>query len=218
MGMWFNKKEGNKETNLPQLPELPRLPELPSFSNISEEIPANSELPEAPEIKDELPSLPMLPSSKIGEKMGEEVIKSEISKEKLKPYTREVSSGHFRTESSDGARESAYSRQKSERRTLELPFKPSINPIIRSARQEFTSRANSSERNEPIFVRIDKFQAALKNFSEIKQQLNDIESYLEEIKSIRAKEDQELGEWEHEITDIKAKLESIDRGVFSKLE
>lgn len=216
--MWFNKKEekGSEVSELPQLPELPEFPEVQKKDNLFLEKPVfKPELSQSNSIKDELPDLPALPAlPRESIKISQEAVKSEIEKEKIKPYTREIPSGHFRTESSDSVREYTDSRRKEEKLTKEIrenKFQPEA--------REFTPRfqPSSSEKAEPIFVRIDKFQNAIKSFSEIKKQLDEIGRFLDDIKQVRAREDQELGEWEREIMDIKSKLDSIDRGVFSKL-
>jgi len=213
--MWFKKKEEINE-GLPELPELPPLPELSETSKSGKKEEINEGLPELPEppVLEENFPLPPLPSPEPVKRIDQQAFKSEISKEKIKPYTREIPSGHFRIESSDRVRESADSRRKEEA-VREMRANQRVHPVMPSFAPKFQP---SSEKSEPVFVRLDKFQNAVKNFSEIKRQLVEIESYLEEIKKIRLNEDQELGEWEREILNIKEKLESIDRGVFSKLD
>jgi hypothetical protein len=193
--MWFNKKENKKDISLPELPNLPELPDLPQKIDFSAIRPR---IEDKPILKDDLPPLPS-PSSKTDEE-----IKSEIAQEKARLYTKEISPV-----------------QKEVRHEMFMqPPRPGVVQPPAGPRPQFQPRAmkvDENEGNQPVFVRLDKFQTAVKNFSEIKSQLSQIESYLEEIKEIRAKEDHELGEWEHEILGIKERLESIDRGIFSKL-
>jgi len=214
INMWFKKKEGKKE-NLSELPELPEMPDLPLMNTqatqekaVEKKVfqePAKSAA--KPSIRDELPALPAFSNSKTSDKLNQDLIKSSFETDK-KPYTQELEpSGHFRIEDSDSIRE-ADSRRKEDlekfntsrmhEKLVRLPYK--------------------EDKAEPVFVRIDKFQNALKSFNEIKKQIAAIEDYLGEVKEIKAKEEQELEEWDKEIIEIKSKLDSIDREIFDKLE
>lgn len=71
--------------------------------------------------------------------------------------------------------------------------------------------------NEPIYVRIDKYQESHANFLEIKKKILEIQNVLTDIKELKAKEESELAEWEKEIQETKDKLASIDETIFQKL-
>jgi len=188
---WFNKKPEKQNSELPDLPELPELPEITPTKQSNLIKPTNKPL-----IRDSsmLPSLPSFPNSETANRMSQAVIKSALS-ERGKPYTQELGSpGRFRMERSE-----------------EEVSEPSSNTSP-------TIMPRARERTEPIFVRIDRFQAASKSLNEVKMQIMNIETVLGDIKKIRAQEEQELQEWEHEILDTKTKLESIDKTLFSKLE
>jgi tetrahydromethanopterin S-methyltransferase subunit G len=70
---------------------------------------------------------------------------------------------------------------------------------------------------EPIFVRIDKFQSAQKNFEHIKEKVKEIESVLGKIKSVRSKEEDELSGWADDIEKIKARLSEVDSDIFDQI-
>ena len=70
---------------------------------------------------------------------------------------------------------------------------------------------------EPIYIRLDRFQTTIESFEEIKSKINEIESLLNKTKEIRAKEERELEEWEHELGAIKSKLDLIDKNIFEKV-
>jgi len=70
---------------------------------------------------------------------------------------------------------------------------------------------------EPIFVRIDKFQAAQKEFENIKKQIKNIETILKKVKETRLKEEAEISNWSGELEKIKAQLSEIDSDIFNKI-
>jgi len=185
---WFTKKQ--ETSKLPRLPELPDLPDLPDNDSVNNFSPALKPYPEMP--REDIHSLPTFPNSETANRMSREAIKSALDVQpKLRPYTQEIDySKQFRVEESESEDEE------------ELP---SIVP------------KRTQESSEPIFVRIDKFQLAVKNINEIKKQITEIESYLAEIKKLKAKEEEELQEWGREILEAKLKLDNTDKILFSKL-
>jgi len=175
-------------SKLPRLPELPELPDLPEDRSIAIMNPGIKPYPEMP--REDIHSLPSFPNSETANKMSREAIKSALEVQpKSKPYTQEV--GYSKQ----------FSLEDSENENEELSY---ITP----------KKAVSSE---PIFVRIDKFQLAVKNISEIRRQISEIEAYLAEIKKLKAKEEEELQEWGREILEAKNKLDNTDKILFSKL-
>ena len=143
-----------------------------------------------PELNEEkdLPELPSFPASEIADSISQAAIKSELKGMIVKPYTKEI-----------GA-----SGQKEVMKMPEARIMPRV--------------SLEETKKEPIFVRIDKFQTALKNFEEIGKQLSGIERYLAEIKEIKDKEDAEIIAWARELEEIKVKLAAIDETIFNKLE
>lgn len=157
------------------------------------------EIPQAPTIPDfpsvEKTSLPELPSfQNVNVKSNDEVIKSAVqdsSGEKEVSVEELPQDFHFPTPEPE------------EKKTLELvPSQPQAQ-ITKSA--------------EPIFVRIDKFHDAKKDFEEIKRKIKDIDSVLKRVKDIKAKEDSEITGWSDEIEKIKSRISEIDESFFNKL-
>lgn len=148
-----------------------------------------TELPELPELAIRKERLPALPSFR-QEIEGEEMIKSELTPRETRIYSQELEP----------------SEQKEERKEFKLPMPRKM------MLEAFPKKV------EPVFVRLDKFQNAIKNLNEIRKQLSEIESHLVDINNIRERETKDLEKEEEEITEIKAKLESIDAGIFSKLD
>jgi len=70
---------------------------------------------------------------------------------------------------------------------------------------------------EPIFVRLDKFQASQKNFKEVKEKVAEIEGVLKKIKEVKAKEDEQISNWSTEIEKLKTRLSEIDSDIFSQI-
>ncbi len=73
------------------------------------------------------------------------------------------------------------------------------------------------KQNDPIFIRIDKFQAAQKNFENIKNGVTEIEAVLKKIKDIKSQEENELKGWTEDIEKLKIGLAEIDNDIFSQL-
>jgi len=195
MGLFKKKK---REEEIPKLPDLPELPRLPDISENVEEFPEKTGLPRAPVIKDELPFLPTLPSSKATDRLSRETIKTAIEPEPrlIRPYTREI--------------ESPGQKEVRRRFVQEIPEEINVIPRI--------SEAEPKSKTGPVFVRIDKFQSAIRNLNDVRIKIAEIERLLVEIKELKTKEEAELSSWEEEILNIKSKLDSMDRNIFSKIE
>ncbi len=103
--------------------------------------------------------------------------------------------------------------QESQRRTLELT--PQISSI--SSRPIAREQKQFTKSNEPIFVRIDKFQESQKHFEEIKKTTREIEMVLKKIKDTKDKEERELNAWSEDLERIKSRLSDIDANIFNKL-
>jgi hypothetical protein len=96
-------------------------------------------------------------------------------------------------------------------------YQPSFKPEEASESQNNMNYPQSQDKNEPIFVKIDKFRNALDNFNKIKGKVLEIEEELKKINEIKSKEEEELKEWESEIQSIKAMMNSIDNSLFNRV-
>jgi len=176
-----------KDEEVPEIPPAPKLPELPSFPANSKNDNFNQEM-----VKSAVADMPS---------PGENEVNVEIPK------------GLNVTEEPKG--ESLIPQKPSEeslipnipeKRTLEItPSTPSI------------ETKPASKQIEPIFVRIDKFQSAQKNFEKIKDKVKEIESVLKKIKDVKSQEEVELKGWTEDIEKIKARLSEVDAGIFSQV-
>ena len=186
---WFGKKEEKRESMM-SLPELPTLPELPSLSkSLSFE-------------KASLPNLPSYPNSSLGKKFSQNAIKEAVSGEEE----------DYEEEEADELPEEE-----------EMMPKPLQGFVKRSSisEEEYTSKSPSSfgrsGKMEPVFIRIDKYDDALKMFEDAKKKISEMEDLLKHIKKIKEDEYRELKDWESEIQKIREDFDRVNRDIFSKL-
>ena len=198
---WFSKKE-----EVPEIAPAPTLPELPKKEG------------EAP--KNDLPELPSFPNNPANSNLNQEMVKSAVT-DNLSPGEEEVNVEiqkdlHITEEVPGGS----------------IPPTPSVaSPIpslpvvqVPPASQKMALELNATKEDkpitkpvEPIYIRIDKFQSAQKNFEQIKEKINEIESLLQKVKDIKSQEETELNGWTEDIEKIKARLAEVDSEIFNQL-
>jgi len=198
---WFSKKE-----EVPEIAPAPTLPELPKKEG------------EAP--KNDLPELPSFPNNPANNNLNQEMVKSAVT-DNLSPGEEEVNVEipkdlHITEEVPGGS----------------IPPTPSVaSPIpsipvvpVPPTSQKMALELNATKEDkpitkpiEPIYIRIDKFQSAQKNFEQIKDKINEIESLLQKVKDIKSQEETELNGWTEDIEKIKARLSEVDSEIFNQL-
>ena len=198
MGWFKKKKEVNLNTDMPELPELPELPPLPDLNQ------ASLGLPELP--RTEIKSLPSFPTSQTGDAFSQEVIKSAISPPTSKNFG--VPRTGKRTLEISELPEPKFSQQKTE-------LQPSLMAHHTSPVSNFKQ---VTRKIEPVYIRLDKFKSATESFEEIKSKTSEIEEILKAIRETKQREEQELREWEQELETIKARIDAIDKNIFSRLD
>ncbi len=188
---WFGKKREEIDSNGSglSLPELPKLPELPDLNRM--------QMKKSDSLN--LPQLPSYPNNPLGEKMSQNFIKDAVSGEKEE----------YRFDADEFP---------DDEETMPKPFQ---NPVKMSAMPEDDySRKFSAMRSskpEPVFVRLDKFEDALKMFDDARKKISEMESMLKNIRKIKEEEESELKEWESEIQKIKGGFEKINNELFSRI-
>ena len=204
MGL-FSKKENVPE--IPTAPTQPTLPELP-------------ELPKLPEDEEkELPELPSFPSTAKNENLNQEIVKSAVA-DNTSPEGKSIgedvqSDIHISEEPEE---ESMIPPRPSEKDTVSPPpSQPSIMDAPKRTLEINTTKESPTKEIEPIFVRIDKFQSAQKNFEQIKSKIKEIELVIEKIKDTKSKEEVELKGWTEDVEQIKSRLSEIDSGIFDQI-
>ena len=203
MGLFSKKRKEVKKDSIRLLPELPRLPDFPELNYENEEI----------------SKLPKFPSSSFGTKFSQNTIKDAISGGKESDNFPQL----------DDFPEDFEAPQKPMKRPMPKDFdkrieKRNISGMTRNSEFEETTHKIPitefrKERGiaEPVFIRIDKFEEALKIFNDTKKKLSEMEEILKDIKKVKEKEEEELQVWENEIKNLKEKIEKVDREMFSKI-
>ncbi|MFH0808368.1 MAG: hypothetical protein V1888_02010 [archaeon] len=194
----------SKSEEIPIIPKASSLPELPK----SEE-----------SVKRDLPGLPSFPVNSKNKKLNQEMVKSAVT-DMPSPGENEMSveipQGIHVRELDD--EEEIISQTSSLRSpTSEYSTLPPIPTLPERAPVPPVSKISMPTFNEPIFVRIDKFQAAQKNFMQIKDKLEKIETVLKKIEEVRAREEVELKGWAEDITKIKLQITEVDMEIFDQI-
>jgi hypothetical protein len=210
MGL-FGKKD-KSENAAPQLPKLPELPKLPGYERSPQLSYGSSDVsaPEFPTIdsvkksqkeKEPLHQLPSFPNDEMGERFTQDTIKNAVKgQEEEMPEMHDMSDYEIEHEPME----------------MEPELEKRIIPMDK--KEAPTVEKSRTDEDEPVFIRIDKFEDSLKIFDKIRNKLNEIEDLLEQTKEIKEKEKTELSHWEEEVQKLKSQVEKIDEDIFSKLE
>ena len=91
-------------------------------------------------------------------------------------------------------------------------------PTTRTEMEVPQSFTKTKRGEQPVFIRLDKFEESLHTFRKTKNQVMEIEKMLREIKKMKEDEEKELQYWESQIQSIKEQIERVDREIFSKVE
>lgn len=172
-----------------EVSSLPDLPKLPK-------------LPRQDDEEKQIHKLPSFPSNSLGTRFSHNTIKEAVTGEE----EDELLADDF--------------LDKDEMRMMQEPARK---PLTEEIGEKTPSRLRKleSEREkgiiEPIFIRIDRFEEALKIFNETKKKISEIERILGDIKGIKEKEENELRIWENEIRSMKGQIEKVDKDIFSKI-
>ncbi|MBU2497003.1 MAG: hypothetical protein KJ767_03010 [Nanoarchaeota archaeon] len=194
---------------------------MPLFKRKKQKYPAEEfSLPEPPEFDEnemaEDENLPELPDLPLLEKGDNSRIKKEFSR---KPMTM--------PEIPEMTEEDEFMDEDFE----QMPKMPSRLPKSRMRMPmqmpEIEAREFDVEREprrrfmpieKPIFIKLEKYKDSVESLGEIKTRLKRASSFLQKIKEIRQREDEELAGWQRDLEDLKSKLEKIDKNLFSDLE
>jgi len=91
---------------------------------------------------------------------------------------------------------------------------PIRKPMPRPIAQPMPSLPSTPSRQQPLFVKIDRYKAAIDALNDIKEKLAEAEDTLSKLNAIKLRESDEIVRWETEISGIKEKLMSIDKNLF----
>jgi len=231
---WFNKKDKEEEKsgfNKDYPSQLPKLPELP-------------ELPELKENREEAPhKLPSIPNSSFGKKFSQESIKDAISgksgynfnpQEKTRGRIFEADEFNYKNiqripnPPMQTKKEFPFPKtEEIESEDFDFEIEPTRPKMKLSAEPIFDTTSDTSDfqpettmpfKKEPVFIRIDKFQEAMRTFEKTKKELTEIEKALRDITAVREDEDKELALWQSDVIKIKDQIEKVDSDIFSGIE
>lgn len=206
MGL-FGKKE-NKES-IPKLPELPKLPKLPATSqptyqqgyNIYDDQIPTKEFPTMDSYEKEIHELPSFPTDDFSDKFSQNSIKSAVSgRQEKEPVMQNLDDYEIESEPME-----------------KEPKLEKILPPIKKPQMPMEQEPKTHS-DEPVFIRIDKFEESLKIFDKVKDKMTEIEHLLRETKELKEKENEELSDWEEEVQKLKMHIEKVDKDVFSKID
>ena len=231
MNMFWNKKEGEKI--LPDLSAI-HTPFKDDFGMSHESLSDSSESEDSgPNI---LPTFPDSPASK---GFSQNAIKESINNSDLNEFKKENFEKIGKPEDAPKYKtiemEDEYSKEKRDsifnhtelKKEKELPDLPvheekiSIPvkkemPVSPSFKPKHYNKP-SNEKDEDIYVRIDKFQSAKKSLKDIQNNLADIESLLSKIREVKLREEQELSSWEKNLVEVKTHVKEVTEGIFEKI-
>ena len=230
---WFSKKEEVPQiVAAPILPEFPKgdepkkkdLPELPTFPHTSKNENFNQEMVKSAVGEVTSPGengVNVEPSKDlhvVEEPRGESTIPpkpSEKNSERPK-HAPPIHKGTYKTAQDP----QWYTGQQEPIPEIPKKVTSAIPPKIEEHYEvpEYNQIAKPSVKKiEPIFVRIDKFQLAQKNFEQIKDRVKEMESILGKIKDVKSREENELKGWTEDVEKIKSQLSEIDSSVFDQI-
>ncbi len=207
MGL-FKKKEESSYSGLPELPKLPELPPMGSAQK-SGAVPKPN-------------ALPKFPSSPTGNRFSQNTIKDAVSGEKeddnaVDEFEDEIQKMP-RFPDRPMAKEAPELEQEEEDEETSSVKAPQNAGAAMVPRMQSASRVSAaSAKDEPVFIRLDKFEESMDTFDKIKKQLAGAEKLLNEIKSVKEREDKEMQEWKSRMETMKNQIEKIDRDIFSKV-
>ncbi len=219
----FHKKD--------KIPEIPQAPEIPTFNFAYER--KETGMP--------IPSLPSMPGDS-RDQLNRDIIKSAIedSSEKTSGDTSGAEEGSMKgfeespmqmsiptlpqmkreIESKPEPFEiSARDNFDNSRKSEFVPAPPKINPAPLPISEQMPEQNNivKKDAEESIFVRIDKFNSAKRDVSEISRDLKEIEHVLTKLEQIKMQEDEEVAEIAKVMEEIKLKMNRIDSDIFNRI-
>lgn len=189
MGLFKKKKKKDEKDQPPKLSQLPKLPEIPPSKGFEK-----NRLPS----KQRLNQLPSFPKNSFGEKFSQDTIKSAISVGKR----------------GEERKADEFAPEQMMQKSL-LPFQEEGTSKKRTMPLE---KIPGGSKEEPIFIRIDRFKEAMQILEEVKKQNLEIKKMLDSTKKIKEEEGIELKEWEEKVENLKKEIEDIDNKIFSKVE
>lgn len=192
--MFWSKKEDKS-----------KLPDLPPI-NIHGNIPSQKmDFPYEDEDY-EKHRLPSFPDSPMQRGFSQTIIKDAVNNEDAKEETIPFQ---------DAQRKFKTIEMEDTSRVFEPKLSPPPEQYTRPQKYEATL---PKSKNSDIYVKIDKFNSAKRSLSAIHEKLGEIDELLKRIRETKLKEDQELSNWEREISSLRSKMQEVTESIFEKAE
>jgi hypothetical protein len=222
--MFFKKKE--EKDGLPDLPAFPldgfssKKPVRPEIKELDgtfgrpivpKEDLENSELED--EVSAERHSLPSFPDSPMGKGFSQSAIRDAVSDKDKELEEQSELPELPDVDETPNIKEIVERPIRFKEVESEELYKPTKIMEVPKRREEF----KPVERNQDIFVKLDKFKAGRKSLLEVKERMNEIDFLLKKIRETKMREEQELAGWESELNAIKDKIKDVTENIFEKV-
>lgn len=164
----------------------------------SDELPALPKL-DLPKFRGPVHQLPQLPSNSVGEELSQNSIKDSVA----------------------GEEEEEGEEKFDEFESLPTPPKritEEISDKMKTRQIHPKTHLKKTTNEEPIFVRIDKFEEGLNIFENARIKVEEMERILQDIKKLKDEEEKEIELWEQEISAMKSQIEKVDKDIFSRIK
>ena len=221
--MFWDKKDGKG------------LPELPSIrSPFANEVINNKfgKDKEEETYYGEVHALPSFPDSPIRSGFSQSAIKdaienSEESEEMIPSFKTEKNFSTIEMEEPTSNKNSIMSLGSKNNGALILPSPPTIVknenvPILPSNFDAPIMSINSARKIEKdnkdsdVFIKIEKFYSVKRMLMTTKEQIEQIDELLKKIRETKLKEEQELANWEREISLVRSRIQNVMETIFEK--
>jgi len=200
----FGFKKKDKMSELPDL--MPSAPSMRDYQRV--QLPPIEPLSEE---KEEIHSLPSFPDSPMSKGFSQSAIKSAVGEperensDEMKEWSANPKDLPPMPRSPRAIEMDEWSPQTMSmpREEMRLPPPPM-----------HLSNSSSTDSKRPLFVKLDKFREARDSLAKISEKLDQMDELLKMIKEVKAKEDEEITSWEHDMENIKARISLVNKEIF----
>jgi hypothetical protein len=220
----FGSKKKQKNQGLPDLP--PNMREIPSIRNYNrqglEPMHINNQENHFSK-ENEIHGLPSFPDSPMKQGFSQSAIKDAVD-------TPDIKSGNISLpnisppfkDNDEGIPD--FTEHNEESNTIELEeWKPQMPkysesqiPTMKQTQRfpETQQPLRTISQNKPVFIKLEKFREAKESLDIIRTKLTEMDELLKIIKDLKAKESQEITEWEKEVEKVKARINYVNSNIF----
>ncbi|MEK6847272.1 MAG: hypothetical protein AABY16_03840 [Nanoarchaeota archaeon] len=185
-----------------ELPDLtPSAPSMRDYQRV--QLPPIEPLNEE---KEDIHSLPSFPDSPMKSGFSQSAIKSAVGESE---HENSDEMKEWRAEPRDRPSMPRNSR------AIEMEeWSPQTMPLEEMRLPPPSMQMSPSDSKRPLFVKLDKFREARDSLAKISEKLDQMDELLKMIKEVKAKEDEEINYWEHDMENIKARISLVNKEIF----